>query len=70
MTLFLRRSDSFKLAWLGKIDQVLADFVKEPIQTNYKPTPKEYYFKEHPENGPKKTVSSKNYLRSFFFKIQ
>ncbi|WP_255304366.1 hypothetical protein, partial [Listeria monocytogenes] len=22
--------------------------------TNYKPTPKEYYFKEHPENGPKK----------------
>ncbi|HAC2113425.1 TPA_asm: D-alanyl-lipoteichoic acid biosynthesis protein DltD [Listeria monocytogenes] len=48
--------DPIHLSWRGwvKIDQVLADFVKEPMQTNYKPTPKEYYFKEHPENGPKK----------------
>ncbi|HHQ0973210.1 TPA: D-alanyl-lipoteichoic acid biosynthesis protein DltD, partial [Listeria innocua] len=37
-----------------KIDQVLADFVKAPVQTNYKPTVDDYYIKSHPDNGPKK----------------
>ncbi|HCJ4337908.1 TPA: D-alanyl-lipoteichoic acid biosynthesis protein DltD, partial [Listeria innocua] len=48
--------DPIHLSWRGwvKIDQVLADFVKAPVQTNYKPTVDDYYIKSHPDNGPKK----------------
>lgn len=48
--------DTIHLSWRGwvKIDQVLADFVKASVQTNYTPTADEFYLKNHPQPGPKK----------------
>ncbi|PZF87452.1 D-alanyl-lipoteichoic acid biosynthesis protein DltD [Listeria ivanovii] len=48
--------DPIHLSWRGwvKIDQVLADFVKDPIQTNYTPTADDFYKNHHPDPGQKK----------------
>ncbi|MBC2346423.1 D-alanyl-lipoteichoic acid biosynthesis protein DltD [Listeria welshimeri] len=48
--------DTIHLSWRGwvQIDKVLADFVKEPIQTNYTPTADEFYMKNHPKEEHKK----------------
>ncbi|MBC2279138.1 D-alanyl-lipoteichoic acid biosynthesis protein DltD [Listeria welshimeri] len=48
--------DTIHLSWRGwvQIDKVLADFVKEPVQTNYTPTADEFYMKNHPKQEHKK----------------
>lgn len=48
--------DPIHLSWRGwvKIDQVLANFVKAPVKTNYTPTANEFYIKNPPDFEPKK----------------